>query len=242
MGLDVTYGNRTPAENIQAGIRKRLMQIIIHWLILAACLFVPAGTIRWPMAWVYLGIFAGWVVVNAAIMLKQSPDLVAERAGGKSDAKGWDLALGGLSMLFVEPVALALAGLDYRLGWMPSVAPWLVIAGLALWVVGNAVFSWAMFSNAYFSAQVRIQQDRGHAVATGGPYRVVRHPGYVGVILSGVGRPLMLGSAWALIPAGLGIAFLVVRTVVEDRTLRRELDGYTLYARHVRYRLIPGVW
>jgi protein-S-isoprenylcysteine O-methyltransferase Ste14 len=241
VGLNAVSNNK-PAEGVRAGIRRRFIQIALHWLILAACLFVPAGTIRWPMAWVYLGVFAGWVVVNAVIMLNRSPDLVAERAGGKPDAKGWDLALGGLFMLFAEPVTFIVAGLNYRFGWMPPVATWIVIAGLALWLLGNALFSWAMFSNAYFSAQVRIQEDRGHAVATSGPYRVVRHPGYVGAILSAVGRPLMLGSAWALIPAALGIAFLAVRTAIEDRTLHEELDGYDLYARRVRYRLIPGVW
>jgi protein-S-isoprenylcysteine O-methyltransferase Ste14 len=241
MGLNAA-SNPSPAENVQAGIRKRFVQIVLHWLILAACLFIPAGTLRWPMAWVYLGVFAGWVVVNAAIMLNRSPELVAERAGGKDDAKGWDLIVAGLFMLFAEPVTLVVAGLNVRFGWTPPVATWIVIAGLVVWMLGNALFSWAMFSNAYFSAQVRIQADRGHAVATSGPYRVVRHPGYVGAILSAVGRPLMLGSAWALIPAALGIAFLAVRTAIEDRTLHEELDGYDLYARRVRYRLIPGIW
>jgi protein-S-isoprenylcysteine O-methyltransferase Ste14 len=241
MGLNAA-SNPSPAENVQAGIRKRFAQVALHWLILAACLFVPAGTLRWPMAWVYLGIFAGWVVVNAAIMLNRSPELVAERAGGREGAKGWDLVVAGLFMLFAEPVTLVVAGLNVRFGWTPPVATWLVITALIVWLLGNALFSWAMFSNAYFSAQVRIQEDRGHAVATSGPYRIVRHPGYVGRILFALATPLVLGSAWAFVPMGLAAALYVVRTALEDRTLRQELNGYEAYTCETRFRLIPGVW
>ena len=99
-----------------------------------------------------------------------------------------------------------------------------------------------MAANAFFSMVVRIQEDRGHAVATGGPYRYVRHPGYVGMMLSLLGTPLLLGSLWALVPAGLATCLYVVRTALEDRTLQEELEGYKDYAGQVRRRLLPGVW
>ncbi|MFQ5875494.1 MAG: methyltransferase family protein, partial [Dehalococcoidia bacterium] len=99
-----------------------------------------------------------------------------------------------------------------------------------------------MASNAFFSMTVRIQEDRGHTVATGGPYRYVRHPGYVGTILFQIATPLMLGSVWAFIPCGLAALLIVVRTALEDRTLHEELDGYKEYAQRVRYRLLPGLW
>ena len=99
-----------------------------------------------------------------------------------------------------------------------------------------------MAANAFFSTMVRIQHDRGHAVATGGPYRFVRHPGYVGAMLFTVAVPVMLGSWWALIPAGLAVPLYVLRTVLEDRTLHEELPGYAEYAQGTRYRLLPGVW
>jgi protein-S-isoprenylcysteine O-methyltransferase Ste14 len=99
-----------------------------------------------------------------------------------------------------------------------------------------------MVSNKFFSTSVRIQMERDHTVASGGPYRYVRHPGYVGYIVSGFAAPLALGSLWALIPAAITLCLLVVRTALEDRTLQDELDGYREYAARVRYRLLPGVW
>ncbi len=109
-------------------------------------------------------------------------------------------------------------------------------------MLGFAIFSWAMASNAFFSTVVRVLADRGHTVCSTGPYRFVRHPGYVGAIAQSFSAPLLLGSLWALIPAGLAALFLIVRTALEDRTLHAELDGYRGYAARVRYRLLPGVW
>jgi protein-S-isoprenylcysteine O-methyltransferase Ste14 len=99
-----------------------------------------------------------------------------------------------------------------------------------------------MVSNPFFSTVVRIQTDRGHTVATGGPYRFVRHPGYAGALALTLATPFLLGSWPALIPSVALVAILVVRTILEDRTLRRELPGYTEYAGRVRYRLLPGIW
>ena len=99
-----------------------------------------------------------------------------------------------------------------------------------------------MASNRFFSSVVRIQKDRGHTVVTGGPYQFVRHPGYVGGILSALGTALLLGSWWAFVPTGLLVCVIVVRTALEDRTLQAELEGYRDYAGRVRYRLLPGIW
>jgi len=96
--------------------------------------------------------------------------------------------------------------------------------------------------NGYFEQFVRIQEERGHRVVSTGPYRFARHPGYLGAILGALATPLMLGSAWSFIPAGLICLLFVVRTGLEDRTLRRELPGYEEYTRHTRFRLVPLVW
>ena len=101
---------------------------------------------------------------------------------------------------------------------------------------------WAMASNRFFYSVVRIERERGHTVATSGPYGYVRHPGYVGGILFDLVTPLFLGSLWSFLPAGFTVCVLVVRTALEDRTLRAGLDGYEEYARRVRYRLLPGIW
>jgi len=115
-------------------------------------------------------------------------------------------------------------------------------AGWIVMALGYGLFSWAMVSNKFFSAMVRIQDERGHTVALGGPYRFVRHPGYIGIIVYCLAAPVMFSAWWAYIPA-LGLCVTIVyRTILEDRTLQRELDGYAAYGQRVRYRLVPGVW
>jgi len=113
---------------------------------------------------------------------------------------------------------------------------------LGFFILGNALFSWAMISNYFFSTSVRIQFDRNRTVATGGPYCYVRHPGYVGFIVFNLAAPLILGSFWALIPAGITTVLFILRTAFEDRTLLEELEGYKEYAEKVQYRLLPGIW
>jgi len=137
---------------------------------------------------------------------------------------------------------LIVAGLDERFGWSPELAVAIHLIGLAFIALGQGLFSWAMTSNLFFSTAVRIQMDRGQTVVSGGPYRYLRHPGYVGMIVSLFATALVFGSLWALIPAGLAAVLFVVRTALEDKVLLEELDGYQDYARQVRYRLLPGVW
>jgi protein-S-isoprenylcysteine O-methyltransferase Ste14 len=149
--------------------------------------------------------------------------------------------LGGLSLLLVQPVAFMVAGLDERFGWTDVPLLLQLLAALLL-VLANALVVWAMASNRFFAVTVRIQEERGHDVVTQGAYRLVRHPAYLAFLLMGLATPPLLDSWWAAIPALLGSAGMVVRTALEDRTLRRELPGYEAYAEQVRYRLLPGVW
>jgi protein-S-isoprenylcysteine O-methyltransferase Ste14 len=134
------------------------------------------------------------------------------------------------------------AGMDVRFGWTVPLPLALQLAAMGVAALGYALMTWALAVNAFFSKVVRIQEDRGQRVVTRGPYRLVRHPGYVGTIAFELATPIMLGSLWALIPGVLAASLTVVRTVLEDRTLQQELDGYQEYARHVPHRLLPGVW
>jgi protein-S-isoprenylcysteine O-methyltransferase Ste14 len=102
--------------------------------------------------------------------------------------------------------------------------------------------NWAVSANRFFSAVVRIQRDRGHRVVDTGPYRLVRHPGYLGSMIHMPGAALALGSMWALPLVAAVAAVMVARTALEDRTLRAELGGYEEYSRRVRFRLMPGLW
>jgi len=213
-------------------------------LFVVATLFIPAGTWKWPMGWALVALYAIWVAATIALVLPKYPGLLAERVARKKDVKAWDTAL----MSVVGLLTLAkyiVAGLDLRHGWTQQV--WevplaLQIAALVMAALAYALGPWAMRANAYFSKIFRIQEDRGHTVASGGPYRFVRHPGYLGTIVFELVTPIMLSSLWALIPGAAMALLFVVRTVLEDRTLQEELPGYQAYAQQVRYRLLPGVW
>jgi len=191
------------------------------------------------MAWVYAGLSLIGVVAGA---LAAGPSLLAERSGVGQGAQALDVIM-AIIMAWLGPVAIALvAGFDFRYGWQPEVSPQVQGAGALAAVFGYAVVLWAMASNRFFSGVVRIQTERGHAVVSHGPYALVRHPGYAGVILAMAGAPLMLGSVWALMPAAATVGATAVRAAYEDRTLMRDLAGYEAYARRVRYRLLPGIW
>lgn len=223
-------------------------RIVVRWAIretlgvvmLAVLLFLPAGRLDWVWGWALVGIMALWAAATGVVSVRRSPELLAERLGPREGAKRWDTAIMGIVGVLTL-VRCVVAGLDVRFGWTEVSLPLHVIA-LVVAALGYALVVWATAVNAYFSQIVRIQAERGHSVATGGPYQVVRHPGYVGTILFELAVPVMLGSWWALVPGGVNALLFVIRTALEDRTLREELAGYEDYARRVRYRLMPGVW
>ena len=233
--------NQQKKAEVTSGIMKRLVQVIGGILIQAAILFLASGRLDWVMAWIYIGVYLVVVTINSLFILPKNPELIAERGRPKENVKAWDKALSGLAGV-ASLVTLVVAGLGTRFQWPPQLALTIQLAALVFLVLGYGLFSWAMVSNPFFSTLVRIQDDRGHAVASAGPYRYVRHPGYVGWIVLSLATPLMLGSLWGLIPGAISALLMVVRTALEDRTLLNELVGYPDYARRVPYRLLPGVW
>jgi protein-S-isoprenylcysteine O-methyltransferase Ste14 len=210
--------------------------------IMAAILFIAAGRTDWPMAWLYIALFSASSLLSSLILILDKPELVAERTGVKGDVRNWDKLIAPLVIIFVPMTMWLVAGVDARHGWSAPLPPVLQMGTLAIAVPAILLANWAMKSNEFFSLFFRIQRERGHHVVTGGPYRHVRHPGYAGGLAFNLATPLLLGSLWALIPAAI-IAFLfVLRTALEDNALQAELEGYTDYARRVRYRLLPGIW
>ncbi len=209
-----------------------------------AILFIAAGTLKWWVAWAYVVVTIAVLGVSRGLIILKNPDLAIERAkaGAQKDTKSWDKVLVSVIAIYGPIVSWIIAGLDYRFGWSPSFPLSVQLTALFLLVLGSAMGTWAMVENRFFSSHVRIQTDRGHSVIDTGPYRIVRHPGYAGGLLSWVAAPFFFGSWWVAIPTLLVIAATCVRTALEDDILQKELPGYKEYTRSVRYRLVPGVW
>lgn len=227
--------------DLRGGVRARAAQIAVMLLVEALILFGAAGRLDWGWAWVFLGIYLASVLINAAFLMRTSPETVAER-GRPGKFRSWDKVVSGLWALAQFAVVPLVAGLDARFDWTGPLDMAWHVAGGVVFAAGLAIFGWAMVTNAYFSTASRIQAERGQTVCRSGPYRVVRHPGYTGSMLQSAGMAVLLGSLWALIPAIAAIALMVVRTRFEDRMLQDELPGYPEFAREVRHRLVPGIW
>jgi len=235
---------RAPQAHTRRGVRRgvaaRAAQIGAMFVLIGVVLFGGAGRLDWSWGWAYLAIYLASTLANAWL-LRRNPELVAER-GQPGAMPGWDKALGGLWSLAQFLLLPLVAGLDVRLGWTGQVDVGWHLAGVAVFAAGLGLFGWAMVVNAYFSTVARAQPERGQTVCREGPYRIVRHPGYAGAILQSIGSPLLLGSAWALLPALVAAALMAARTAFEDRMLRSVLTGYDDYTREVPRRLVPGVW
>jgi protein-S-isoprenylcysteine O-methyltransferase Ste14 len=205
-------------------------------VLVAIVLFGAAGRIDLPLYWIYVAIVAALSVGGLFVI---GEDLARERMrpGGQSPP----LSLRAAFLLCL--LHWALAGLDRgRFHWSDGVPPSLRLAALAAFVLGLALTLWAMHVNRFFSSAVRLQRERGHTVVAGGPYRWVRHPGYLGAAPAMLASGLVLGSGLATALGAFGAAWLLRRTGIEDRLLRAELPGYDDYARRVRWRLVPGLW
>ena len=216
---------------------------LIQWFVFAVAV---ATLVLGPAPAVERPALAAWV---AAVTLPPlvaffgiDRDLIKERLhpGPGARERLW------VAFLVVVPLAVghvALARLDVgRFHWSPPMPTVLRVTGVVLLAVGNAFAHWAMAVNRFFSSVVRIQSDRGQRVVSNGPYRLVRHPGYAGVMLALVGSPLALGSWVSIVPNVVLGALLVHRIRLEERVLLAELDGYRAYAARVPARLLPGIW
>jgi protein-S-isoprenylcysteine O-methyltransferase Ste14 len=213
------------------------VQSVFFLVLAAAALFGGAGTLAIPSFWIYLTILAA---VFAASLLGLDPDLARERM--RPGGQRAPLALQLLAIVFAAHWLVA--GLDRgRFHWSDTVPQWLQAVGLIGVAAGNALCFWAMRVNRFFSSIIRIQADRGQHVIDGGPYAVVRHPGYIAGILFLGTSGIALGSwlAWAILVV-FSLPFLMYRVVTEDRVLQSELPGYRDYAGRVRWRLVPGIW
>jgi protein-S-isoprenylcysteine O-methyltransferase Ste14 len=231
-------------EKVQTTSLHHWVGLVVVYLLIPLVLLICGGDLAWWQGWLYsLLIFAAGIGGHRWAETRH-PGLMAERQNSASvrNAKPWDKVLAPLMAISIGFPMVIVAGLDHRYGWSTGFPLWLVVIGFILIALGYAFASWAMAENRFFSSVVRIQMERGHAVCDSGPYRFVRHPGYAGSIPPLFGIVLALGSGWTLIPAAVATIITLVRTMLEDQTLQKELPGYRDYAKRVRYRLIPRIY
>ena len=217
-------------------VRTALFPVAIIW---------PAGTWQWWEAWALIGIWMIFFIVMTIFLLLKDPELLVERMKSnpvQKGQKGWDKVI--MSLMFVVAISYYITpGFDViRFNWSQPFPEWIEITAMLVHVPCFAFLLWVMHANTYLSPVVKIAHERDHQVITNGPYSVVRHPMYSAVIIVVIAFPIALGSRFGLIPAFLIVLLLVIRTILEDRTLHTELSGYHEYASVTPYRLIPGVW
>jgi protein-S-isoprenylcysteine O-methyltransferase Ste14 len=232
-------------QHIQTLTLRQWVSLVFVYLLIPISLFICAGDLDWWQAWVYSLLIVAAGLGGRIWAERRHPGLLVERVNSFKVAEGvkpWDKVLAPLMAVSVGFPLVIVAGLDHRFGWSSELPKGLIILGFILVALGYSFACWAMVENRYFSGAVRIQTDRGHMVCDSGPYQIVRHPGYFGNILALAGIVLALSSVWTIIPAMIALVIAVVRTALEDRTLKEELPGYKEYAQRVRYRLIPGLY
>jgi protein-S-isoprenylcysteine O-methyltransferase Ste14 len=240
-GSATTSPDKRQAGLNRVGIRGIAVQTILI-IVGIVVLFLSAGILTWVNAWIYAGLVAIYFIVSTVVLARANPQVLNERgnltgAGTKTFDKLY---------IAVYPVfsfgSLIIMGFDaVRFQW--SAMPfWFIFIGVFLFVAVAPVAIWAMAVNKFFEWTVRIQNDRGQYVCTTGPYGIIRHPGYAGLIVSLLAYPFILGSWWGFLPNIILILIIVIRTALEDRNLQRELPGYREYTQKVKYRLVPRIW
>jgi protein-S-isoprenylcysteine O-methyltransferase Ste14 len=200
-------------------------------------LFLPAGTVAYWEAWIYLAILLIPMSIIMLYFLKKSPEFLVRRMKLKEKEAEQKI----LVKLALIPFLLAfiLPGIDKRFGW--SNVPILIIVVAEILVCIGYIFVILVFKENQFASRI-IEVEKGQKVIQSGPYRFVRHPMYLGTIIMYFASPLALGSYWAIIPAIFIIPILIVRIINEEKVLTKELEGYSEYKLTTRFRLIPGIW
>lgn len=220
---------------------RALLRSILGVSLIGAILFFAADDLTWRGGILFVVALLMTQVANAAVLSRVNPTVLALRLGREMPKERWDLML--FSVLgFLAVAVLAIAGLDHRFGWASPLPAWALAVGILSLTAGDALFLWAAAVNPFFSKFILVRDHGVHHVVTRGPYGWIRHPGYLGWLLVWLGLVVLLGSVIALALAGLAAALVAIRALLEERVLESELEGYSAYAREVRYRLVPGIW
>lgn len=218
------------------------VQCLLTAIVTAAMLFLPAGTLKFWQGWIFLGVLLIPMVAGSIYFYERDPQLVERRLQTKERVGEQKLIMKFAEVIFFG--AFLLPGFDFRFGWsrktIGEVPVWVMIFSGAIAIAGYLMTYWVAAANSYASRIIQVEKDQ--RVISVGPYRIVRHPMYLGAVISILFTPLALGSYWAVPVFALIIPVIVLRILNEEKVLGQELAGYPEYCLHTRSRLIPFVW
>lgn len=214
-----------------------IWKFLAGFVFLGGLLFLPAWTLNYPGGWLLLALLFVPMLAMGIVLFAKAPALLEKRLSNKEKEKTQQgvIALSGL----IFPIGFVVSSLDFRFGWS-EVPLWLVVLSSVLFLFGYGMYAEVMRENAYLSRTVEVQEHQ--VVVSTGLYGVVRHPMYLATLFLFLPMPLILGSFWGLIPFGFYIVVIVLRIFNEEAVLTEGLDGYDVYKKKVKYRLIPFVW
>ena len=221
---------------------RRAAQVIGPLFLMMALFFLSAGRLDLSRAWIFFSLYFVSLFFNMVLFLKFNPEIISARSEMiRGEMKWWDKLFGVFYTIFLF-IMFIVCGLDVGRFQLSSPRMEFLAVGVVIFFVGWVFVAWAMVENKFFETTVRVQKERDHKVVSTGPYAIVRHPGYAGMILFYGCTPFIIGSLYGLIPALLLAIAFVFRTYFEDRLLYEELPEYKEYAKKVRYRLVPFIW
>ncbi len=214
-----------------------ITKLLFGALLIGAMLFLPAWTVNYFGAWLFIGVLFVPMIIMGGVLLFRSPDLLKRRLDGKEKAKTQKgvVALSGLMF----PIGFVISALDFRFDWSSIHTSTQIVAAI-IFLFGYGLYAEVMRENVYLSRTVKVEE--GQSLVSTGLYGVIRHPMYLSTLFMFLSIPLILGSLWGVIPFLLYPAIIVVRILDEEKLLTAELSGYEDYKKRVKYRLIPFIW
>lgn len=222
-------------ENTAISKSKAYIMPTIMMFVLGLILFLPAGSFRYWQAWIYWTLFLIPTIFITVYFFTRSPELLASRWQAQDQETVRKIP--AFYKLFY--LAYIIPGFDFRLHWS-NVPVWVVISANLIFFLGYVLIVRVFKENSYASANIKVEEDQ--QVIASGPYSIIRHPMYTGLLMMVLSTPLALGSYWAVIPGLLFIPWIVIRIKNEEELLSRNLPGYENYCTQTPYRLIPSVW
>lgn len=214
-----------------------ILKFVLGMVLIAALIFVPAGTIRFRNGWLFMGVLFIPMFLAGIVMMCRNPELLRKRLNAKEEQSEQQSVIKLSGLMFI--LGFVTAGLNFRFDWL-TLPDWAVWIAIAVFLLAYLMYAEVLRENTYLSRTVEVQEDQ--KVIDTGLYGIVRHPMYSATIILFLSMPLVLGSPVSFVIFLAYPAILAKRIRNEEKVLEAELQGYAEYKEKVKYRIIPFVW